>query len=166
MSSSFAGSFMAENFDSSKADDMLANYNSAFIEPLDTINEKQNSKQELEEIEQENKKGDFFQAYEAEKIIREETNEQILWRYIIRSISAIRNLYNETIKGPGQLGVIDTTKYDRISLDGSIMELLNEVFDFHGQQYWIVTQIMFFLQPIIYGLGRPIINRFQFIFVT
>lgn len=88
-----------------------------------------------------------------------ESQESIIWKYISQLFTFLRKMYHETKVGPWNLGVIDTTKYDRHSLDSGIIELLNEIFDFQGQQYWIISQLSFFLQPLIYGIGGPVINR-------
>lgn len=97
---------------------------------------------------------------ENENLVDSQTQESSWWNYISTFVSRVRQLYLETKKGPWQLGPIDTTKYYRQQLDGPILNLLNEVFDIQGHQQWIMTQIMFFFHPVIYGLGGPIINRF------
>ena len=81
------------------------------------------------------------------------------FKYMSWAFHWIRKLYNETKVGPWQLGPIDATKYDRYHLDEPIIELMDEVLDIQRQKRWLVTQILFFTDPIVHGLGSSIINR-------
>ena len=85
--------------------------------------------------------------------------ESTLWGYFASGFKAISKLYYETKIGPWQLGVIDTTKYDRNNLDVPLFELTSTILDLQGRKKWIMTQFVFFFRPIFHGLGGPMVNR-------
>ncbi|KAI8911787.1 PXA domain-containing protein [Gorgonomyces haynaldii] len=85
--------------------------------------------------------------------------ESIIYRYLQQALSLGFTLYQETRVGPWRLGPIDTTKYDRYRLDENLVELLDEILDIQKRKKWIVTQLMFFIDPIVHGLAGHVINR-------
>ncbi|KAJ1342221.1 hypothetical protein BSLG_003144 [Batrachochytrium salamandrivorans] len=97
---------------------------------------------------------------------RAEGAESGIWSRLSAQFHEIWNygysLYHETRYGPWHLGPIDTTKYDRQYLEEPLLDFINEAFQIQTNECWILTQLMFFVKPILHSFATPFVNRRAF----